>query len=156
MKKYILYINLFILAFGATMFSLSLLPFELFVRVDDYRAIDACIGDEVIVYASDRTPIWGMSGTTYAQIVRFDGELVIETTIKRGSLKSPITFSYEPDTYSVSYETRWFESDGERYYWETPGTYGANEWLTVYPLPFLPITTFNDAKDTMFNVTHCD
>lgn len=132
------------------------LPFSFFVKVDEYRALDVCIGDTTVSYYSEREPRWGIKGTTYAQIVRFDDQYQIETTIYRGSISNPISFGYEPDTSTAQYETTWFYLKDELYTWNTPGVYGAHEWLTIYPLPLLQVKKFNKASDAKFTVVNCN
>lgn len=133
-------------------------PISWYVDIDrdSYKALDACTGTSVITYVSERTPRWGIQGETYSQIVRFEGINVIETTIHRGELDRPITFGYEPNTFSVQYETTWFETQDGIYYWPDEGVYGANEWVTIYPLPLIERSWFNSAADTKFRITNCD
>ena len=82
--------------------------------------------------------------------MKFSDQQVIETTIIRGSVSNPIGFAYEDGTTEVQYATRWDEP------FEKPGTYGVNEWVNIYPLPFIKLTKFNKAEDTKFEVIDCE
>jgi hypothetical protein len=131
--------------------TLHFIPFSWFVDIDEdkYIAFDTCVGSDVVTYQSERVPSWGILGSTYSQIVRFDGQEVTETTISRGTQKKPVSFGYEAGTTGATYQTRWDEP------FNTPGVYGANEWITIQPLPFISIKKFNKAEDTKFNVVEC-
>ena len=133
-----------------------LIPYSWYVELISYKAQDACVGDKVIIFETERYPRWGILGETYAQIVRYNNIDVIETSIHRGSKKEPVTFGYEPSTKIVKFETKWFEKDNEIYIWTEPGTYGANEWVTIYPLPLVSKSKFLSADNNKFNVVNCN
>jgi hypothetical protein len=129
---------------------LHFIPFGWFVDITKYDARDTCVGSDVVVYETKRVPRWGILGQSYSQIVRFEDQAIIETTITRGTVSSPTQFGYEAGTTEAVYESRWSEP------FLNPGVYGANEWLTIYPIPFIGIKRFNNAKDTKFNVVECN
>lgn len=131
-------------------------PVSWYVDIEKYRALDACIGDDSIIYYTERTPRWGIKGESYSQIVKFEDDLALETTIHRGSVREPVSFGYEPNTFDVQYATTWFYVGENVYKWPDAGTYGANEWITIYPLPLIQRSWFNPAHQTQFNVTPCD
>lgn len=135
-----------------------IVPFSWYVDIDTdkYRALDVCVGDKSVIYENFRTPRWGIKGDTYSQIIRFDDELKTETTIHRGSASRPVGFGYEPDTSYAKYSTVWFQVNDNIYQWNTPGEYGANEWITIYPLPLIEVDLFLDAENTRFNVKKCE
>lgn len=156
--KYTIPLYLLILSLLTAIYfvTFSALSFNWYVNITEFKALDACVGDEVILYQSTRTPRWGMKATSYSQIVRFEGVNKVETTIIRGTVDNPISYGYEPNTTDARFETRWFESNGERYTWTKSGIYGANDWVTIYPLPFIKIEHFNKAADAQFNVVNCN
>ena len=129
---------------------LHFIPFGWFVDITKYEARDTCVGSDLVTYETERVPRWGILGQSYGQIVRFENQAIIETTITRGTVNDPTQFGYEAGTTEAVYETRWSEPFLES------GIYGANEWLTISPLPFVKITRFNDAADTKFSVVECD
>jgi len=132
-------------------FAAYLTPFSWYVDVKPYEAVEPiCVGEDTITYYSERTPRWGIQGDTWGQVIKFYNQEVIETTIIRGSVTNPIGFAYEEGTSEATYATRWDEP------FETPGTYGANEWVNIYPLPFVKITKFNKGEDAKFEVIVCD
>lgn len=124
---------------------LYILPFDFFVRPVSLTAHDVCVGDAKQLYTNVREPRWGIQGSTFSQVVKFDGLERIETTIDRTA-----HFGYEPNTREVSYFVEWSHP------LEIPGVYGANEWIIIYPLPFIEITKYTDASDLQFNVMECD
>ncbi len=126
------------------------LPFSLFVNVSEFSADDVCVGSDIVTYNSERTPVWGILGESYSQIVRFEDQLKYETTIERGSVSDPVSFGYEANTTGATYETRWSEP------FLNEGTYGANEWIKIHPLPFIVVPKFNPAEDAKFNVINCN
>ena len=132
------------------------LPFNYYIRIDEYKALDVCVGDAAVTYMSKREPRWGMKADVYAQIVKFEDIEYTETTIVRGSIEKPITYGYEPETYKVLYNTTWFYVGDNIYLWPEEGVYGAQEWVTIYPLPFVEIKRFYPADETKFNVINCD
>ncbi|MGI1661394.1 hypothetical protein ACRDNQ_04050 [Palleronia sp. KMU-117] len=125
-------------------------PFSWYVDIDEYSAADTCVGSNLVEYHSERTPRWAILGESYGQMVLFTGQRAVETTITRGTPSEKIGFGYEPDTYEVAYQTRWDET------FLTPGVYGANEWVTIYPLPFIEVRTFLPAERTQFRVVECE
>lgn len=132
------------------------IPVSWYVDIEKYEALDACVGDPAIIYYTERTPSWGIKGESYSQIVKFTDELALETTIQRGTVSEPVSFGYEPNTFEVNYSTTWFFIGDEIYYWPEAGTYGANEWITIYPLPLIERSWFNPAQKTTFNVKICN
>lgn len=142
--------SIFAIAFSIYWTVFSSLSFNWYVPITFYKAHDVCVGDDIVTYTTERIPRWGIPGETWAQIIRIDNGLVRETTNYRGSISNPISFTYEEGTTGSTYDTRWEQP------FTTSGTYGANEWLTIYPLPFIEITKFNDGRENTFNVVECN
>jgi len=148
-----------ILYTGASLF----IPFSFFVDVSRLDAQDVCLGDNHVEYSSERkiAAPWswlkiGVEGGTWGQVVKFEDQKVLETTIFRalpdGTQAGPnnlVSFGYEPNTDSATYNAAFTEPFND------PGIYGVNEWITIWPLPFVPIKKFNPAGDTMFAVIDC-
>lgn len=127
-------------------------PYRVFVDVHSLAFDDICIGSNISTVHSERYPLWGMQGSVWSQVVKFEDQKMIETTIYRHSEQENgrVIFAYEPNTTSTSYQIRWDQPFLE------VGTYGVNEWVSIYPLPFVEIKTFKDAKDFQFNVIECE
>jgi len=124
---------------------LYMIPFSWFVDIKSEAYSDVCVGDTKQVVVSERTPRWGIRGHVYAQVVKFEGQSIIETTIDRET-----EFGYEPNTAGSTYTVRWSEP------FEEPGLYGVNSWVTISPLPLVRTTDFKEAEDYKFNVINCE
>ena len=132
---------------------LNFVPYSWFVNMQSFEAVgDVCVGSDVVRFHSDRTTLFGIGieGSSWSQIVKVLNDEIIETTITRGSLNNQSSWAYEPETTSATYDTTWSSP------FTQPGVYGANEWLTIYPLPFIRINTFRSGLDATFNVVECD
>lgn len=123
----------------------SSLPFSFYVSKVSLEAGDVCVGEDTQMFHNERTPRWGIRGETFSQVIKFAGQERTETTIDRHA-----SFGYEPDTDSATYQVKWSEP------FEKAGTYGVNEWVTIYPLPFIEVQNFTDAADLQFNVIPCE
>ena len=126
------------------------LPYAFYTDVTSITLEDTCVGSDVVVYNSVRTPRWDMEGSSYSEVVRFDGQDIIETTIKRGSKTNPISWTYEANTDHARFETDWKPE------FTKAGVYGISSWETIYPLPFISVSRFTQAEDNKFNVMICD
>ena len=127
---------------------LHFIPFSQFVDITYFEIADACVGDDTVHVDTNRTVAWGIEGKAWSQVIKFEDPLNIETSIYRAG--GTDSFGYEPDTTSASYEIQLSKPLTD------PGEYGLNEWVTIYPLPFISIKTFNDAADNKFNVIVCE
>lgn len=160
MKAKVVVIQYYLLAllslFLLYLISFSSLPFSWYIKIDSYQPLDVCTGDVAVTYRSERTPRWGIKADVYSQIVVFKGTEYTETTITRGSVQNPISYGYEPNTYGVQYETTWFYAGDNIYTWPKEGVYGSNEWVTIYPLPFIEVNHFIPASEAKFNVINCN
>ena len=129
------------MTFAVSLLLLYLIPFSWFVDIKSEVYSDVCVGDNMQVVTSERTPRWGIRGHVYAQVVRFEGQSIIETTIDRET-----EFGYEPNTAGSTYEVRWSEPFKE------PGLYGANSWVTISPLPLVKVRDYKAAEEHKFKV----
>jgi hypothetical protein len=133
------------------LFAGYLTPYNWYVDVTKYEVIEpVCVGEDVLTYHTERTSRWGIQGETWGQVIQFEDQKKIETTIIRGTVSSPVGFAYEENTIDATFQTRWDET------FSHPGTYGVNEWITIYPLPLIKLTKFISAEDNKFNVIICD
>lgn len=136
---------------GILYFSVFLsLPYSWYTDVKSLEYHDVCVGSDRIKVTSERHARWDMLGSTYAEIVKLESTTVIETTIKRGDPRQPVTWGYESETDYVVFDTRWSEPFTE------VGRYGVNSWNTIYPLPFIEVSELTPARDNQFNVVECD
>lgn len=126
------------------------IPYSWYVDVKTQDVVQACVESNIIRYHSERTPLWGMKGGTYAEVVKYkDGE-VLETIIKRGTLDNLAPWAYEGGTTEATFNTEWSHP------FQNVGEYGINSWNTIYPLPFISVTRYTPAEDTKFNVIVCE
>ena len=129
----------------------SFLPFGFWVDVDRIEWTDVCVGgdtnEKVIAY---RTSLFDIRGSGYGSAILFEGEQRIETTIKRASLEEQITFTYESAFNRAVYDVRWNEP------YENIGEYGAQDTVTLYPLPLIKVSKVFRAEDNRFNVVECN
>lgn len=123
----------------------SLLPYEFYVRDQDLIIQDACVGSETVTVDAVRNPIWGIQGQSWSQVIKFEGANRIETDITRFA-----RFGYEPYTTNATYQVTYDRPILE------PGVYGANQWIVIYPLPFIEIKHYRDASENKFNVINCE
>lgn len=151
MIKDILDIVLASMILAAVYMLLLLIPFEWFVDVEKVTWSDMCVGDQIQRgVTSERTALFDISGSAYGEAIYLENGQRIETTIKRGSLEEQIIFTYEADIDSATYDVLWNSP------FQTPGTYGVQDTITIYPLPFLPIKKIFLAEDNTFNVEVCN
>jgi hypothetical protein len=126
-------------------------PYSWYVQVDSVVAQDVCVGSSVINVVAERNPAWTMPGTTYAELVRYDGDTFYETIHRRGTRENPKDWTYEADTYRASYGTEWNQAITE------PGEYSIRSWNTINPLPFIYREEYTDeTQSNKFNVIVCD
>lgn len=126
------------------------LPYSFYVQTDEVTIQDVCVGSNILSYNAKRSPRWGMEGSTTGEIVRFEGNEVFETTIKRQTASSSNEWGYEKDSYAVNYDTIWTKPI------DKVGEYGVNSWNTIYPLPFISVKENSLAEDNRFNVIVCE
>lgn len=119
------------------------LPFSVYVDIRSTTYHDVCVGSSTQTVSNDRTPIWAIPGDAFAQVVRFEDQSITETTIIRTA-----SFGYEPGDFA-RFEIEWDTP------FETTGTYGVNEWITINPLPLAKVNTLRPAEDHKFNVINC-
>lgn len=120
------------------------LPFEFFVQQKEITYSDMCVGSTTQLVTSDRNVRWPIQGLGFSQLVKFEDQGKIETVIKREA-----QFGYEENGI-VSYKIQWDSPV------LTPGQYGANTWLEIYPLPYIVTKTYIPAEQRMFNVIECE
>lgn len=134
------------------------LPYEWYVDVTESDIIEpVCAGTSLLTFASEREPRWTIQGGVWGQVFRFDGVQTRETTIFRGSVDDLVPFAYEDNTIRVAYDTAWTDelTPNEPAFRE-PGLYGAQEFITIYPLPFIKKEKTNYAVDNRFEVINCE
>ena len=132
--------------------ALHLLPYSWFVDVTKLEFQDTCVGSNTTTVYTEREPVWGIEGTVWSQLIKFEGQTALETTIFRASDRENgrVSFAYEPDSTSSTYQIQWNQPILE------PGLYGVNEWIDITPIPFVHIKKFNSASEETFNVIICE
>lgn len=133
-----------------------LLPYDWYANRVESSIADVCVGTSIVQFTSERYPRWDIPGTSFGQIVRFEGDERIETTITRGSIANPVSWGYETYIDIVTYDTSWRNDDETENVFKNPGVYGATEWLTIYPLPLIDVSDLVDASENTFNVIECN
>lgn len=124
------------------------IPDRFWVAWGDYELADMCTGEtEQLVYQK-RTPRFFIEAESWDQLVRFDEQTQVETTIYRGSPKHPKEFAYEGGT-EARYTIEWDKPINQA------GEYGANFNITIYPLPLISLKVSVPATDTRFTVHNC-
>lgn len=130
--------------------AMQFLPFSWWVQVDRVEWPDLCVGDTLQApVVSYRTAVWDIPGSAYGQAIKFTDDVRLETTIFRGSRNDQIDFTYESDFEMVSYGIEWNTP------FTTPGVYGVQDTVTIYPLPGVETTHVFLAEDNTFNVIEC-
>tara|TARA_R100001230_G_C5521835_1_gene58817 strand:+ start:100 stop:543 length:444 start_codon:yes stop_codon:yes gene_type:complete len=137
-------LSLFTLVFAVYAIAIFVLPFSFYVDVRSTTYHDVCLGESRQLVSNDRTPRWAIEGDAFSQVVYFDGQNMIETTITRSA-----QFGYEPTDFA-QFEVEWSEP------FERLGRYGVNEWVTIFPLPFAKVHNLFFAEEQQFNVIYCD
>ena len=131
--------------------SLYIIPVSWFVDVQEIEWQDTCAGSDIIDVHATRTPRWTFGGTSYSELVRFDGDAVYETVYRRGTRSKPKDWTYEKNTYYVEYGTLWNTAINE------PGEYAVRSWQVLNPLPLVYRSEYIDESETnRFNVIVCE
>lgn len=152
MKKFEMHVAYLVLAFAIYYVGFSLIPFNWYVDVTKLEFQDMCVGSDTVTVHTHRVPQWGMEGDVWSQVVLYENDLRLETTIHRKSDRPDgrVAFAYESDRTEVNYDVRFDQPI------ETPGLYGLSEWVNIYPLPFIKVKKYIPAEDTQFNVIECN
>ena len=126
------------------------LPFSFYVDVKEIEWPDVCLNDNKTAgqVRALRDTAWTIPGDLTGEVIFFDENKRIETTIKRG-VEHPVTFTYENNLDEVHYNVEWDKP------FTQVGEYGAQDTITIYPLPFIEIEEVFYAEDNIFNVIEC-
>lgn len=121
-------------------------PFESYLDVRDIFYHDMCVGDQTqLVTAYRLVSHEGFPAKTHGELFTFDGVKKLETIIKREAF-----FTYQPSATPVTYEVEWKRPVTE------PGEYGASDFITIYPLPFIEKSKYFSEEGQRFNVNVCE
>ena len=156
MKKIELHVAYFVLAFAFYFVLFSLVPYSWYVDVTKLEYGDICVGDQIVPVQTNRVMSWpfnnfGIKGDVWSQLVLFENDLKLETTIYRDSRREDgrVEFAYEPNSTTSDFDIKLSEPI------DHAGVYGLNEWPSINPLPFIWVQTFIPAEQTKFNVLEC-
>lgn len=120
------------------------IPFSWWVSINETTYNDVCVGDSSQFVQSTRTPLFNIPGHAQSQVVEFNDDRRIETSITRET-----DLLYDTGDY-VEYRVTWDKP------FNHTGVYGALSVVEINPLPFIKKTTVFPAEDRIFNVIDCE
>ena len=124
---------------------LNALPYSWYIQDEKITIQDVCVGDDTLVFYSERIPRWGMTGSAFNEIVEFTDNYKLETTITRQA-----DFIYEPNSTQAVFQVTFNKP------LDKTGSFGVNAWNTIYPFPFVEVHEYIPPEERMFNVIECN